>query len=106
MLAFLIVAAVAYVLYHAGVRLQVRAHLSKRVVLDLLGYLCMLTAGTTVGIYGTMALMAKLVPQASVSLLSFVSTVVSIAIGEFLHARSFRLSLQLLAPLRSEEGER
>ncbi|MBL0387963.1 hypothetical protein JJB07_15080 [Tumebacillus sp. ITR2] len=106
MLTFLIVAAVAYVFYYGGVRLQVRAHLSGRAILDVLGYASMLGAGTTLGIYGTLALAAQLAPQSGLFVLSCVSTAVAIAVGEFLYARSFRLSLQLLAPLRSEKSKR
>ncbi|WP_146201047.1 hypothetical protein [Tumebacillus permanentifrigoris] len=105
MLPMLILAAIAYVLYYGGIRLQVRAHLSGRTLLDLLGYASMLSAGTALGIYGTLTLAAQLAPHAGVGLLSVASTVASIAIGEFLYARSFRLSLQLLAPLRSEKGK-
>ncbi|WP_038086702.1 hypothetical protein [Tumebacillus flagellatus] len=106
MLTFLIVAAVVYLLYYGGVRLQVRAHLTGQAMLDVLGYASMLSAGMAVGIYGTLALAAQLAPEAEGLLLSLISTAVSIAVGEFLYARSFRLSLQLLAPLRSEKSKR
>jgi hypothetical protein len=105
MLAILIVSALAYVLYYGGIRLQVRAHLSGRHALDLLGYASMLAAGTALGIAGTLTLAAQLALQAGTGVLSVIATLASIVIGEFLYARSFRLSLQMLAPLRSEKSK-
>ncbi|ARU62702.1 hypothetical protein CBW65_18250 [Tumebacillus avium] len=103
---FLLIAAVVYLLTTWGVRLQMRAQLFGQAVAGLLGYACSLAAGTAAGLFLTLCGAEYIYPQASVMEISVVSTVLSVGIGEYLHARSFRLSLLLMAPLRSKESKR
>ena len=106
MLYVLIALAAAYMFYTWGVRLQVRARLTGQLWLDLCSYGCMLSAGTAAALTLTLNELRLVWADASVWELSLVSTLFSILFGEFLHARSSRLSLQLLAPLRSKKSER
>lgn len=106
MLNFLLIAAAVYVLYIWGVRLEVRAHLIGSALLNLGGYACSLAAGMACSIYLVLTAVDFLHIQASVMAVSAVSTLASILCGELLHARISRLSFKLLAPLRSENGER
>ncbi|ASS75439.1 hypothetical protein CIG75_10940 [Tumebacillus algifaecis] len=106
MLNFLLIAAVVYLLYTWGVRLQMRAQLFGQAWSALLGYACSLAAGTAASLFVTMSVMERLWPDASVLAVSFISTVLSAMLGEYLHARSFRLSLLMIAPLRSKESKR
>jgi hypothetical protein len=106
MLYVLVALAVAYMLYIWGVRLQLRARLTGKLWLDLCSYACMLSAGTAAVLTMTLNELSRVWANASIWELSLVSTLFSILFGEYLHARSSRLSLQLLTPLRSNEGER
>lgn len=105
MLNALLILATAYLLYNWGIRLKMRGHLLGKASLELFGYLCSMAAGTSVSLYATLYGYEHLFPAASVWELSVASTVCSIVLGEFVHARSARLSLRLLAPLRTEEGK-
>lgn len=106
MLNFLLIAAVVYLLTTWGVRLQMRAQLFGQSLAGFLGYACSLAAGTAAGLFLTLSGMEYVYPQASVMEISAVSTVLSVVIGESLHARSSRLSLLLMAPLRSKGSKR
>ena len=106
MLNFLLIAAAVYVLYIWGVRLEVRAQLFGSALMNLGGYACSLAAGMACSIYVVLTAVDLLHIQASVLAVSVVSTLASILCGEVLYARISRLSFQLLAPVRSEKGER
>ncbi|MFD2171136.1 hypothetical protein [Tumebacillus lipolyticus] len=106
MLKFLLIAAVVYLLYTWGVRLQMRARLFKQAWLFLAGYTCAMAAGMAVGLFLTLTFLERVWAEASVVEISMVSTVLSALIGEYLFARSSRLSLLLIAPLRSKEQKR
>ncbi|MGZ4107514.1 MAG: hypothetical protein ACXVO1_09280 [Tumebacillaceae bacterium] len=105
MLTFLLIVAAAYLFYNWGVRLHLRSQLSQQAWLDVCGYACSMTAGTLVALYLTLNVFAPYYPQASTYMVSAVSTLLSVLFGEFLYGRSNRLSLRLLAPLRSKEQE-
>lgn len=106
MLNFVLIAAVAYLMYTWGSRLQVRAHIFGQVWLEKCGYVCSLASGTAVALYSTLTLVQSLEIQASVIEISLVSTVLSVLFGEYLYSRSSKLSLRTLAPLRSKKQER
>ena len=106
MLNLLVIAAAVYVLYIWGVRLEVRAHLFGSALLNLGGYACSLAAGTAFSLYAVLTAVDRLGIDASVLTVSLVSTLASILCGELLHARIAHLSFKLVAPLRSEKGER
>ncbi|TCP59077.1 hypothetical protein EV586_101276 [Tumebacillus sp. BK434] len=106
MLNFLLIAAVVYLLTTWGVRLQMRAQLFGQSLVGFLGYACSLAAGTAAGLFLTLWGIGYVDPLAGVMEISVVSTVLSVGIGESLHARSSRLSLSMMAPLRSKGSKR
>lgn len=106
MLTILITVAAAYLLYTWGVRLHLRSQIARQPWLDACAYACSMAAGTVVALSASMNLLTLLWPHASVIAISVVSTALAILLGEASYARSSRLSLRLLAPLRSKEQER
>jgi hypothetical protein len=103
---FLLIAAIFYLLYTWGVRLQMRARLFGQAWLSLMGYACSMAAGMAAGMFLTLGAVERFWTEATVMEISAVSTVLSVLIGEYVHARSFRLSSLLIAPLRSKGQKR
>lgn len=106
MLYVLLFLAVSYLLYTYGVKFQTRGHLLGKGWLDRCGYLCLMTAAMAVTLPTVLVTVERLNLHMSGYALSLISTISTVVLGEFLYARTAKVSIRMLALLRSEERKR
>jgi hypothetical protein len=106
MLYVLVLLAACFLFYTWGGRLQVRALLRGDAWLEMVSYACAMATGLMASLSGVLLLQERVPIGAWVWEISILSTLLSIMSGEWLYARNARICLKLLAPLRSENGER
>jgi len=106
MLYVLVFLAVSYLLYTYGVKFQTRGHLLGKGWLDRCGYACLMTAAMAVTLPTVLLTVELLDLHISGYGLSLISTLGTVALGEFLYARTAKVSVRMLALLRAEERKR